>query len=127
MREIKLLASLEHPNIAQLRTAFTVENQLVMIMEYVQGDTLAQRLESGAFSASDALILFQQVLSALELCSCERHHSSRHQAGQHDADSPGHDQADGLRHCAIDYRSWHDRHWNHAWLARLYVARAGEI
>ena len=33
MREIKVLASLEHPNIAQLRTVFTAENQLVMIME----------------------------------------------------------------------------------------------
>jgi serine/threonine protein kinase len=65
MREIKLLASLEHPNIAQLRTAFTAENQLVMIMEYVQGDTLAQRLESGAFSASDTLSFVSQVLSAL--------------------------------------------------------------
>jgi len=49
MREIKVLASLEHPNIAQLRTAFTADNQLVMIMEYVEGDTLAQRLERGAF------------------------------------------------------------------------------
>ena len=47
MREIKVLASLDHPNIAQLRTAFTAENQLVMIMEYVEGDTLAQRLEGG--------------------------------------------------------------------------------
>jgi len=65
MREIKLLASLEHPNIAQLRTAFTAENQLVMIIEYVQGDTQAQRLESGAFSASDTLSFVSQVLSAL--------------------------------------------------------------
>src|SRR5215813_585945 len=65
MREIKLLASLEHPNIAQLRTAFTAENQLVMIMEYVQGDTLADRLETGAFSAPDTLNYVSQVLSAL--------------------------------------------------------------
>src|SRR5215470_18717043 len=55
LREIKLMASLNHPNIAQLRTAFTADNQLVMIMEYVEGDTLAQRLETGAFSVSDTL------------------------------------------------------------------------
>jgi len=36
MREIKVLASLDHPNIAVLRTAFTADNQLVMIMEYVK-------------------------------------------------------------------------------------------
>lgn len=65
MREIKVLASLEHPNIAQLRTAFTAQNQLVMIMEYVEGDTLAQRLESGAFSTPDTLNYISQVLSAL--------------------------------------------------------------
>jgi serine/threonine-protein kinase len=65
MREIKLLASLDHPNIAQLRTAFTAENQLVMIMEYVEGDTLAHRLELGAFSTADTLNYISQVLSAL--------------------------------------------------------------
>jgi serine/threonine-protein kinase len=65
MREIKVLASLEHPNIAQLRTAFTADNQLVMIMEYVEGDTLAQRLERGAFSTPDALNYMGQVLAAL--------------------------------------------------------------
>ncbi len=65
MREIKVLASLEHPNIAQLRTAFTADNQLVMIMEYVEGDTLAHRLERGAFSTADALNYMGQVLTAL--------------------------------------------------------------
>ena len=43
-REIKLLAALNHPNIAALRTALTVDNQLVMIMEYVEGQSLADRL-----------------------------------------------------------------------------------
>ena len=37
MTEIRTLAGLEHPNIAQLRTAFQFENQLVMIMEFVEG------------------------------------------------------------------------------------------
>jgi eukaryotic-like serine/threonine-protein kinase len=65
MREIKLLASLDHPNIAQLRTAFTADNQLVMIMEYVEGHTLADQLEGGAFSTADTLNYVSQVLSAL--------------------------------------------------------------
>jgi len=65
MREIKLLASLDHPNIAQLRTAFTANNQLVMIMEYVEGETLAARLERGAFAPAEALNYITQVLAAL--------------------------------------------------------------
>ena len=33
IREIKVLAGLHHPNIAELRTALTINNELVMIME----------------------------------------------------------------------------------------------
>ena len=40
MMEIRTLATLDHPNIAQLRTAFQFQNQLVMIMEFVEGVTL---------------------------------------------------------------------------------------
>ena len=65
LREIKLMASLNHPNIAALRTAFTTENQLVMIMEYVEGTTLADRLEHGPIPVSEALNYIGQVLSAL--------------------------------------------------------------
>ena len=64
-REIKVLASLEHPNIAALRTAFTADNQFVMIMEYVEGDTLAHLLEQGRFSTEQSLNYVDQVLSAL--------------------------------------------------------------
>jgi eukaryotic-like serine/threonine-protein kinase len=39
-REIQLLASLSHPNIAALHNAFYHENRLIMIMELVQGETL---------------------------------------------------------------------------------------
>ncbi len=65
MREIKLLASLDHPNIAALRTAFSADNQLIMIMEYVEGDTLAHRLEGGPFPPAEALNYIDQVLTAL--------------------------------------------------------------
>ena len=65
LREIKLLAGLNHPNIAALRTALTLNNQLVMVMEYVEGTTLATRLEQGAISVTDALNYIDQVLGAL--------------------------------------------------------------
>ena len=37
VREIKLVATLDHPNIAGLRTALRTGNQMLMIMEYVDG------------------------------------------------------------------------------------------
>jgi len=65
LREIKMLASLDHPNIAALRTAFTAENQLVMIMEYVEGETLAARVERGPVPVADALKYMDDALAAL--------------------------------------------------------------
>jgi serine/threonine-protein kinase len=65
MREIKTLAGLEHPNIAALRTAFTAGDQFAMIMEYVEGTTLAERLQHGRFSTEDAINYTVQVLAAL--------------------------------------------------------------
>jgi len=65
LREIKLLASLDHPNIAKLNTALTLENQLVMLMEYVDGVTLASRLQSGPIPVPDAINYSEQLLSAL--------------------------------------------------------------
>ena len=65
LREIKVLASLEHPNIAGLRTALRFENQLLMIMEYVEGQTLDHRLQQGRLPVQMAAQCICQVLSAL--------------------------------------------------------------
>src|SRR5580692_11473253 len=65
LREIKVLASLDHPNIAALRTALTLDNQLVMIMEYVEGTTLTQRMQQGPVPVADAVNYISQVLDAL--------------------------------------------------------------
>ena len=65
LREIKVLAGLSHPNIAGLRTALTIDNQLVMIMEYVEGTTLGSRIERGPIPCAEALNYIDQVLAAL--------------------------------------------------------------
>lgn len=66
LREIKVQASLEHPNIASLHTAVRVENQLLMLMEFVDGVTLEQKLKEGPLPTAQAVDYIQQVLSALE-------------------------------------------------------------
>src|SRR5260370_29254898 len=65
LREIKVLATLNHPNIAALRTALMIDNQLVMMMEYVEGTTLSAHLGQGKISWGDALLYIDQVLAAL--------------------------------------------------------------
>ena len=65
LREIKVHASLDHPNIAQLRTALQVEGRLVMILELVEGSGLDERLREGAIPVSEAIAYVDQALSAL--------------------------------------------------------------
>lgn len=65
LREIKLVASLDHPNIASLCTACTINNQLIMVMEFVDGVTLTQLLEGGPIRVPDALNYLDQGLAAL--------------------------------------------------------------
>jgi serine/threonine-protein kinase len=66
LREIKVLAMLNHPNIAQLHTAVRANNQLLMVMEFVEGETLDHRLRQGALPLPQALDCIAQVLSALD-------------------------------------------------------------
>ncbi len=66
LREIKVHGSLEHPNIAALHTAVRVDNQLLMLMEFVEGVTLEQKLRAGPIQAAEAVEYIRQVLAALE-------------------------------------------------------------
>ncbi len=65
VREIKLQATLNHPNIASLHTALHYENQLLMLMEYVDGITLEQMVRGGALPVTDAVYYITQVCDAL--------------------------------------------------------------
>ena len=65
LREIRVHASLEHPNIAAMRTALRVEERIVMIMELVEGSSLAAVLKRGPLPAGMAMSYAGQVLSGL--------------------------------------------------------------
>ena len=64
-REIRVLAALNHPNIAVMHTAFHHEEQLVMVMEYVEGMDLRHALAVG-ITLDQAAAYTRQVLTALE-------------------------------------------------------------
>ena len=70
-REIRVLAGLNHPNIAALHTAFRHENQLVMIMEYVDGQDLRRCLQNG-ITPGQAVAYTQQVLAALDYAHSQK-------------------------------------------------------
>ena len=65
-REAKALASLNHPNIAAIYGFEEFEGKRFLVMELVEGATLADRLRDGALSVEDALAIGRQIAEALE-------------------------------------------------------------
>jgi hypothetical protein len=66
LREIKLQASLKHPNIAVLYTAMRFGDEILMFMEMLDGIGLDQRLRHGSIPPAEAVHYAAQCLHALE-------------------------------------------------------------
>jgi serine/threonine protein kinase len=65
LREIRVLASLSHPCIARLHTAFKVDDQIAMVMEFIEGQDLHWKLRSAwPGRAVEGIEYVRQVLSA---------------------------------------------------------------
>ncbi len=65
-REARLLATLNHPNIAAVYGLHEAEGQRFIAMELVLGEDLSQRLSRGPLSIEDALATARRVAEALE-------------------------------------------------------------
>jgi eukaryotic-like serine/threonine-protein kinase len=65
LREIKLQARLSHPNIASLHNALHMDQQIVMIMEYVEGKSLHARLQEEILNPGESIDIALQTLKAL--------------------------------------------------------------
>ncbi len=65
-REARILASLNHPNIGAIYGFERWEGRLVLVLEYVEGPTLEERLEEGPLSVRDTVEIATLVASALE-------------------------------------------------------------
>jgi serine/threonine-protein kinase len=65
-REAKLLASLNHPNIAAIYGLEASEGTNFLVLEMVEGETLAERLKHGSIPADESLRLALQMAEALE-------------------------------------------------------------
>jgi len=65
-REARILASLSHPNVATLFEIFEAGEWRVLVMELVEGPTLAERIRSERISVREALSVFLEVADGLE-------------------------------------------------------------
>ena len=65
-REAQILASLNHPNIAQIHGIEEAEGTRALVLELVEGPTLADRIAKGSIPLEDALPIAKQIAEALE-------------------------------------------------------------
>jgi serine/threonine protein kinase len=65
-REAKVLASLNHPHIASLYGMEVADGRHFLVMELIEGETLADRLRRGALPIEDTLQIALQIADALE-------------------------------------------------------------
>ena len=65
LREIRVQASLNHPNIALVHTAFWVNDDLALVCELLEGRSLQRLLDQGPVSQERAVGIITQVLDAL--------------------------------------------------------------
>jgi serine/threonine-protein kinase len=65
-REAQLLASLNHPNIGQVYGLEEQDGRSALVLELIEGETLAERMAPGAVPAEDAARIAQQIALALQ-------------------------------------------------------------
>ncbi len=65
-REAEVLAALNHPNIAQIYGLEKSDGAISLVMELVEGPTLADRIAQGAIPVEEALPIAKQIVDALE-------------------------------------------------------------
>jgi serine/threonine-protein kinase len=66
-REAHAVAALNHPNIAAIYDLEESDGIRYLVLELVEGDTLADRLRQGPLSIDDSLTIARQILEALEV------------------------------------------------------------
>jgi Tol biopolymer transport system component len=66
-REAKTLASLSHPGIATIHGLERTDGSRALVMEFIDGPTLAERIAEGPLPVDEALAITRQIADALEV------------------------------------------------------------
>ncbi|KAJ4907808.1 CBL-interacting serine/threonine-protein kinase 21 [Raphanus sativus] len=67
-REIRTMKLLNHPNIVQIHEVIGTKTKICIVMEYVAGGQLSDKLCRHKMKESDARKLFQQLIDAVDYC-----------------------------------------------------------
>src|SRR5438876_10577394 len=65
-REAKLIASLQHPHICALFDVGHHDGIVYLVLEHIEGETLAKRLQRGAIGLAPALKAAEEIADALD-------------------------------------------------------------
>ena len=65
-QEARAAAQVAHPNACRIYDIAEVQDRLVLVMEFIEGESLAQRIERGPLPAQEAGQIALALLSALE-------------------------------------------------------------
>src|SRR5688572_14009294 len=65
-REAQVLAALNHPNIAHIHGIEETDGITALVLEFVDGEDLAQRIARGSIPIDEALAIAKQIAEALE-------------------------------------------------------------
>ena len=65
-REARMLAALNHPHIAAIYGVESIDGNLALILELVEGPTITDRLAQGPIPLGEALTIAQQITDALD-------------------------------------------------------------
>ena len=65
-REARILATLNHPNIAAIYAVEESNGMTALVLELIEGTTLASRLEHGPLKMSQTVTIARQIVEALD-------------------------------------------------------------
>ena len=96
-REAKMLAALNHPNIATIYGLEQSGGASYLVMELVPGETLAERVKAGPLPIEEALKIASADCRSAGSRARERHHSPRLEARQREGDAGRQSEGVGFR------------------------------